>query len=124
MKFAIIAALFAVSSVSADTCPEKVVVGAFGTDNTCDDANKDADKTKTLQENWDFLAKTFPEECYKVGTKYIKWTCTEESIKAEVFKDDACTEQDMVATDHPVEKEFKWDACTKYSDEFIKVSKP
>ena len=123
MKFAIVAALFATVS-AAGTCPTKVVAANFGTDNKCEDANKDADKTKTLQENWDFLAKTFPETCYKVGDKYIKWTCDDTTIKAQVFTDAECKDQDTVATDHPVEKVFEWGKCTKYADEYITISKP
>ena len=122
MKFAIVAALFA--AVSAADCPAKVVAQNFGTDNTCDEGSLDDDKTKTLQENWDFLAKTFPEACYKVGEKYIKWTCTDADIKAQVFTDDTCESLDTVATDHPVEKTFKWGECTKYADEYITISQP
>ena len=60
MKFAIVAALFAVASAAdpvPETCPTKVVVKAFGTDSTC--ATEDTAKTAEYQENWDFLAKTF-----------------------------------------------------------------
>ena len=107
MKFAIVAALFATVS-AAGTCPDTVVAQNFGTDNTCDAGSKDDAKTTALQENWDFLAKTFGEACYKVGDKYIKWTCDDTTIKAQVFTDAACESQDTVATDHPVEKTFEW----------------
>ena len=121
MKFALAAALFA--AVSAADCPASVKVSDFGADKTCDAGSLDADKTKVLQENWDFLAKTFSEKCYKVGDKYMKWTCTDDSITASVYKDEACSDPELVATDHPVKKEFVYGKCTQFAEGFITVEK-
>ena len=77
-----------------------------------------------MQENWKFLAKIFNKPCYKVGEKYITWECTSTSIKASIFTDSTCETPDEVATDHPIQKEFVYDACTEYGAYHIKINQP
>ena len=109
-------AFFAASEVNA-ACPEKVTVTAF-TDNKCKD---ESDKTKTIQQEWDFLAKTFSKSCYENGNEYLKWTCTDKSIKASVYEDKDCSKKIMVG-DHAVEMGYAYGECQKYGDLYLKVA--
>ena len=109
MKYAALAAGALIATVSA-ACPEKVTIKAFD-DKKCTNENASSEQ---LQQDWDFLARIFNSGCYAVGDKFMKWECTDASISANIYKEDTCTTQEFVATEHPLKKEFKWGACTQY----------
>ena len=128
MKFTI-ALMALVASVSAETCPEHVTVTAYD-DKKCEEEN--AEKSEEINQDWTFLATVFNKGCYYNGVnpdekkEWLKWSCTEEHIKAAVYEDEECNTQAAIDEDHPIEKKFGWDQCTSYGASnkvWVKVSK-